>query len=77
MQQILFNTPLQDKKYFDNVKKLLNSKASLHGPGKNIIQIKKDLKKQFGFEHVHLTNSCTAAMEICALMMNLKKMKKY
>ena len=73
MQQILFNTPLQDKKYFDNVKKLLNSKASLHGPGKNIIQIKKDLKKQFGFEHVHLTNSCTAAMEICALMMNLKK----
>ena len=73
MQQILFNTPLQDKKYYDNVKKLLNSKASLHGPGKNIIQIKKDLKKQFGFQHVHLTNSCTAAMEICALMMNLKK----
>jgi len=73
MKKILFNTPLNKKKYSDNVKKLLDSKKSLHGPGKNILQIKKDLKKQFGFKHVHLTNSCTAAMEICALMMNLKK----
>ena len=45
----------------------------MHGPGNNIFQIKKDLKKQFGFDHVHLTNSCTAAMEMCALMLNLKK----
>ena len=73
MKKILFNTPLQKKKYFDNVKKLLDSKKSLHGPGKNIFQIKKDLKKQFGFDHVHLTNSCTAAMEMCALMVNPKK----
>ena len=73
MKKILFSTPLQNKKYFDNVKKLLDSKKSLHGPGKNIFQIKKDLKKQFSFNHVHLTNSCTAAMEMCALMVNLKK----
>jgi len=73
MKKILFNTPLQNKRYFDNVKKLLNSKKSLHGPGENIFKIKKDLKKQFGFDHVHLTNSCTAAMEMCALMVNLKK----
>ena len=73
MRVIKFSTPLQDKKYFNNVKKLLDSKKSLHGPGENIFKIKKDLKKQFGFEHVHLTNSCTAAMEICALMLNLKK----
>ena len=39
MKKILFNTPLQKKKYFDNVKQLLNSKESLHGPGKNIFQI--------------------------------------
>ena len=73
MKQVVFNTPLQDVKYFNNVKKLLDSKKSLHGPGENILKIKKELKSQFGFEHVHLTNSCTAAMEICALMLNLKK----
>jgi len=73
MKNILFNTPLQKKEYSNNVKKLLDSNKSLHGPGKNIFQIKKDLKKQFGFSHVHLTNSCTSAMEICALMLNLKK----
>ncbi len=73
MRTISFNTPLQDQKYFNNVKKLLNSKKSLHGPGENIFKIKRDLRKQFGFKHVHLTNSCTASMEICALMLNLDK----
>ena len=73
MRTIRFSTPLQNIKYSNNVKKLLDSKKSLHGPGENILKIKKDLKKQFGFEHVHLTNSCTASMEICALMLNLKK----
>jgi dTDP-4-amino-4,6-dideoxygalactose transaminase len=77
VKKILFNTPLQKKKYFDNVKKLLDSKKSLHGPGKNIFQIKKDLKKLFGFNHVHLTNSCTAAMEMCALMVDLKRAKRF
>ena len=38
MKKILFNTPLNKKKYSDNVKKLLDSKKSLHGPGKNILQ---------------------------------------
>ena len=37
------------------------------------MKIKKDLKIKFGFDHVHLTNSNTAAMEICALMLDLKK----
>ena len=73
MQKILFHTPLQDIKYANNVKKLLDSKASLHGPGENIFKIKKELKKKFGFNHVHLTNSCTSAMEICALLLDLGK----
>ena len=73
MQVIKFHTPLESPKYYNNVKKLLNSKKSLHGPGENIIKIKKDLKIKFGFDHVHLTNSNTAAMEICALMLDLKK----
>ena len=73
MKTIPFHTPLQDTKYFNNVKKLLDSKKSLHGPGRNIFQIKQDLRKKFGFQHVHLTNSATASMEICALMLSLKK----
>ena len=73
MKTIAFTTPLRDKKYINNIKKLLDSKKSLHGPGDNINKIKKDLKKQFGFDHVHLTNSNTAAMEICALTLSLKK----
>ena len=73
MKTIAFTTPLRDKKYIKNVKKLLDSKKSLHGPGENIQRIKKDLRKKFGFNHVHLTNSNTAAMEICALTLNLKK----
>ena len=73
MKKILFNTPLQKKEYFDNVKKLLDSKKSLHGPGKNILSIKRKIKKIFGFKSVHLTNSCTSALEICALILNLKK----
>ena len=40
MKKILFNTPLQKKKYSDNVKKLLDSNKSLQGPGKNTFQIK-------------------------------------
>ena len=45
MKKILFHTPLSSNKYSDNVKRLLNSGLSLHGPGKNIFKIKKDLKK--------------------------------
>ena len=48
-------------------------KKPLHGPGKNISLIKKQIKKIFGFKSIHLTNSCTSALEICALILNLKK----
>lgn len=73
MKKIAFTSPLHNNKYINNVKKLLNSKKSLHGPGENIFKIKEDLKKKFGFNIMHLTNSCTAAMEICALALNLNK----
>ena len=45
MKKILFHTPLSSNRYSNNVKRLLKSGLSLHGPGKNIFQIKKDLKK--------------------------------
>jgi len=72
-EKILFSTPIQNEKYYQNVVKLLKSKKSLHGPGINIEKIKDDLKKNFGFKNVLLTHSCTAAMEICALTLNLNK----
>ena len=53
MKQVVFNTPLQDVKYFNNVKKLLDSKKSLHGPGENILKIKKELKSQFGLKNLY------------------------
>jgi dTDP-4-amino-4,6-dideoxygalactose transaminase len=73
MKKILFNEPIEKKKYFNSVKKFLTTGDSLHGPGNNILEIKKKIKSYFGFQHMHLTNSCTAAMEMSALMINFKK----
>jgi dTDP-4-amino-4,6-dideoxygalactose transaminase len=71
MRKILFNDPIKNKKYSKNVVNFLNSNQSLHGPGKNILAIKKKIYTYFNFQHIHLTNSCTAAMEMAALMINL------
>jgi dTDP-4-amino-4,6-dideoxygalactose transaminase len=72
MKEIHFNIPLQSRKYSNNVKSFLNKKLPLHGPGENIFKIKKKLKELLGFKHVHLTNSCTSAMEMSALLIDLK-----
>ncbi len=73
MKEIKFNIPLNEAYSRKNVSNFLSSKKPLHGPGKNILKIKKHLKKIFGFKMVHLTNSCTSALEMSALMLNLKK----
>ena len=73
MKEINFNEPLHLNNSIRNVHKFLNKKKPLHGPGENILRIKKELKKKFSFKNVYLTNSCTSALEICALNLNLKK----
>ena len=73
MKEINFNAPLYLNNSVKNVHKFLNQKKPLHGPGENILRIKKELKKKFNFKNVYLTNSCTSALEICALNLNLKK----
>ena len=73
MKKINFNVPLHTNNSAKNVYKFLNQKKPLHGPGENIQRIKKELKKRFNFNTVYLTNSCTSALEICALNLNLKK----
>ena len=73
MKEINFNVPLHLNNSVKNVHKFLNQKKPLHGPGENILRIKKELKKKFNFKNVYLTNSCTSALEICALNLNLRK----
>lgn len=72
MKEIYFNEPLKIKTSINNVKKFLSSNNPLHGPGENILKIKLFLSKNFGFKDVFLTNSCTSALEICSLAINLK-----
>ena len=40
MKEIYFNEPLKIKSSIQNVKKFLDSGRPLHGPGKNILDIK-------------------------------------
>ena len=73
MKEIKFNIPVNEHYSRKNVSNFLNSQKPLHGPGENILKIKKLFKKKFGFKKIHLTNSCTSALEICALMLDLEK----
>ncbi len=72
MEEIKFNVPLKIPESTRNVKNFLHSGKPLHGPGINILKIKKEVKNKFGFKNIHLTNSCTSALEICSLALNLK-----
>lgn len=72
MKEIYFNVPLEIKESVKNVKNFLKSKKPLHGPGINIKQIKKEVSKKLGLKNIFLTNSCTSALEICSLAINLK-----
>ena len=72
MKEIYFNEPLKIKSSTDNVKRFLASGYPLHGPGKNILRIKNQVFKKLGLKNIFLTNSCTSALEICSLAINLK-----
>ena len=49
MKEIKFNIPLHLVESVKNVKKFLHSKKPLHGPGKNILRIKQEVKRVFKF----------------------------
>ena len=76
MKEINFNVPLHLNISVKNVHKFLSQKKPLYGPGENILRIKKELKKKFNFKNIYLTNTCTSALEICSLNLNLKKMMR-
>ncbi len=71
MKEIYFNEPLRIKSSVKNAKKFLDSGQPLHGPGKNILDIKNLVSKNLGFKNIFLTNSCTSALEICSLAIGL------
>ena len=47
MKEINFNVPLHLNISVKNVHKFLSQKKPLHGPGENILRIKKELKRKF------------------------------
>ncbi len=72
MKEIYFNEPLNLKPSIKNAKQFLDSGHPLHGPGKNILEIKEMVSRNLGLKNIFLTNSCTSALEICALTIGLK-----
>ena len=50
MREIYFNEPLKIKSSADNVKRFLDSGEPLHGPGKNILEIKNLVSKKLGLK---------------------------
>ena len=68
-----FNLPIVNKLSKDNsikfIKKLNQKNGNLvHGPNDQTFKIKHILKKKFQINNCHLTNSCTSALEICAIL---------
>ena len=67
---IPFNKPYIPKKIYSSYK---IAKKNLGEDGKYTIQIEKLLKKKYKAKNTILTHSCTAALEICALLLNIQK----
>jgi dTDP-4-amino-4,6-dideoxygalactose transaminase len=63
--------PSLDKSDFNNIKKVIKSKILTDGYFQN--KTEKLIKKKINSNFVALTHSCTAALEISAILLNLKK----
>lgn len=71
--KILFNQPIKNNISKKNILSILNNNSNIHGPGKNYLGVQSFLKKEFNFKNTFLTNSCTSALEIAALSLDMKK----
>jgi len=72
MKNISFNVPRVVKNETNNIKKLSHLKHfSSNGHFTNMCQ--KWLTKNINCEEALLVNSCTSALEICAILLNIKK----
>ena len=68
---IPLSKPTINKKDFKHIEKVLNSKILTDGFFQN--KVEKVIKKLIKSKYVALTQSCTSALEISALLINLKK----
>ena len=69
MKKVPFNQPYVDKKLILSFKKFKNFSSEGYYSSK----CKNFIKKKFKFKDIFLTKSCTAALEVCALLLNLKR----
>lgn len=69
---IPFNIPYKSGGELQNLEIVLKS-SNFSGNGFFAEKVKKKLNELYGFEHVFLTSSCTAAIELCVLALNLQK----
>ena len=69
---IKFNIPYQSKNQTESFNELLNNAKLAHGGTYNS-QIKAFFKKQYNFNNVYLTTSCTSAIQLCAMSINFKE----
>jgi dTDP-4-amino-4,6-dideoxygalactose transaminase len=68
---IPFNKPFVDKSVAEYLKKVFDL-GKLSGDGIYCKEVESELERLFGMKHALLTTSCTHAMEIAAMILNLK-----
>lgn len=71
MRRIPFNKPFVDKKVLEYLEPVLGS-DKLSGDGEVCKRVEERIKREFGFRHVLLTTSCTHALEMAMMMLDLK-----
>ena len=69
--KIPFAKPLLDKEDINSVIKVLSTPILTHG--KNSLNFEQKFKKKFGFKFSHTVSSCTAALHMSYMAINIKK----
>lgn len=70
--KIPYNKPYSTGKEFEYIKEAI-ANGHLGGNGLFTQRCQKLLQKQYGFKKCLLTTSCTDALEMCALLLNIKE----
>ena len=71
-KNIDFVNPINLKSSKKDVISSLRDGGNIHGPGASYKKIINILNRKYNFNKILLTNSCTSALEISALAINLK-----
>tara|TARA_Y100000310_G_C20668531_1_gene808970 strand:+ start:415 stop:1545 length:1131 start_codon:yes stop_codon:yes gene_type:complete len=72
MIKIPFNKPFFTGNELENIKEVLNS-GKVSGDGKFSKECQNIIENKFNTEKAFLTNSCTDALELSAILINIKK----